>query len=120
MSCSTTFEGKYYGKETITYYNTNTRETTFATDEFGLEIIKISDDQYLVHKVTLNFNNNPIPRSDIFLIFFRDSTGWTSASYPNAIDRLYYENGQLIYVWSNKIDSNGILTNAKSFLTKVL
>ncbi len=120
MSCSTTLEGKYFGKETITYYNTNTHETTFATDEFIFEIKQIGEDQFLGDKITLTFNNQAIPRSDILLMFVKDSNGWTSGSYPNAIDRLFYENGQLVYVWSDKIDSNGILTNAKSILNKII
>ena len=120
MSCQTTLEGKYYGKETITYYNTNTMETTIATDEFIFEIKQIGEDQFLGDKITLTFNNQAIPRSDILLMFVKDSNGWTSGSYTNAIDRLFYENGQLVYVWTNQIYSNGILTNAKFILNKII
>ena len=119
MSCLTTIEGKYFGKETITYYNTITNQTTFSHDEFIFEVKQIGDDQYLADKITLTFNGQIVPRSDIFVMFVKDSNGWTSASYPSAIDRLYYENGQLVYVWSNAINADGVLTNAKSLLNKI-
>ncbi len=111
--------GKYYGKETITYYNTTNGEITYAYDEYGAEIKLIGDDQYLMNKVTLNFNNKPVPRSDIFLLFVKDSNGWISSSYPSGVDKLYYENGQLYLVWSDTINEDGVIFNGKSLLTKI-
>jgi hypothetical protein len=112
-------EGRYLCKEIITYYNTNTKEVYNKNNEFLLTLKQLNEFELLGTHIFLIKSDSTITSDNVDILFFKDSTGWTSGSYPNGINRLFYSDDELIYNWSDEINSDGILTNARIKLLKI-
>ena len=112
-------EGGYIGNIKITNLNKKTKKISNSFTNGFYKISNLDEFQILVEITGLDKNINGT------LIFFEDSTGYTSSNSLGRIDRIFFNShNNLVYTWSscsnqsNLLNSDEIVSNGYAQLEK--
>lgn len=107
-------KGKFVANRITTKYNTINKKITYIEEKIKYEIIKVAEHQYLMKQF------GPSVGQVIDILFVKNDKGYISSSDSEGIDNLYFDkNNNLIHSWTDKINSQGVLTNAYAVLFQV-
>jgi len=107
-------KGKFIANRVITEYNTITKKIKHIETKITYEIFKVGKYEYLMKQY------EPSTNTVIEILFVKNAGGYISSSDPKGVDNLYFnKDNNLIHSWTDKKNSDYVLTNAYAVLEKI-